>query len=159
MSEVTEDDGAVIATKQQASEALLVQGIRTNAYLEYLDLGCIHCLQEYPLFHFYTDLNRRARRYDLLRRQHELPPSFWCLLFAKFNRDKSVVFYFLRELPLVLAAGSGGNPRNPAKWSCNPATRKRRKLSPTTDSEFSFPEYQDERSTELARFLFNHIGI
>ncbi len=96
----------------QASRAL-VEGIRLNTYLKMLSLDQLHIPNDVGKeIHFYLSLTDEINRCGLLQHQHEIPSAFWCFLFAKYGvlLEPGVVFYFLRELPMLLVSRSGGFP-------------------------------------------------
>jgi hypothetical protein len=87
---------------EQANRAL-VTGVRNNVHLHVVDLRGDILLSGavFAEIKFYTDMNQRCGRY-LLQMQHMLPFAFWCHLLAKFTNEGSVIFAYLRELPMLM---------------------------------------------------------
>jgi hypothetical protein len=87
---------------KQANGAL-VTGVRGNLRLHELDLGGGILFEDGVMdeIKFYTDMNQRCGRY-LLPMQHLLPSAIWCHLLAKFTSESSVIFAYLRELPMLV---------------------------------------------------------
>ncbi len=91
----------------QAAQALL-NGVRRSVHLQalngnfYLFIPC-HLANEID---FYLQLNRECGR-KLLQIQQFLPTNtVWCFLLAKFSVDPSIVFYYLRELPMLMSTAA-----------------------------------------------------
>ncbi len=108
---------------EKAAQAI-VEGIRTNFSLEVLDVDLFYKFDDDYTYmsdvtneiDFHLEMNGEYGRHRFLQNDHELPPACWCFLLAKYKGNKSVLFYFVRELPMLFAWGSRGN-----------TTRKRRR--------------------------------
>jgi hypothetical protein len=53
---------------------------------------------------FYLEMNCNFGQH-FLSQQHLLSPSIWSLLLSKFNDNLSVVFVYVREVPMLVAGG------------------------------------------------------
>jgi hypothetical protein len=108
-----DDDDGELAQAQElkcnlAAKAF-VEGVRNNIHLQKLNLEELHfpstAIAEID---FYVDMNCKFGRH-LLSQQHSLPPTIWSLLLAKFSHELSVVFFYVRELPMLVPGSSTAN--------------------------------------------------
>jgi hypothetical protein len=107
--EYDDDDDEELAEAQdwkciEAADAL-VEGVRNNVHLQVLNVEGLHlpalAVEEID---FYLEMNRNFGR-GLLSQQHTLHPSIWSFLLAKFSDELSVVFFYVRELPMLVPGG------------------------------------------------------
>jgi hypothetical protein len=108
-----DDDDGELAQAQEMKRDLaakaLVEGMRSNIHLQILNIDGLHfpstAIAEID---FYVNMNFKFGRH-LLSQQHSLPPTIWSLLLAKFSHELSVVFFYVRELPMLVPGGNAGN--------------------------------------------------
>jgi hypothetical protein len=104
-----DDDDEELAETQKlkcnlAAEAL-VQGVRNNVNLQVLNIEGLNLPSKaVDEIDFYLKLNSTFGRH-LLSKQQSLPLSIWSILLAGFNDKISVVFFYVRELPMLVASG------------------------------------------------------
>jgi hypothetical protein len=92
--------------RSQATHALL-EGVRHNFHLQVLNVeGLNLSWSAFEEMEFYLEMNRKFGR-KILSMQHMIPLALWCVLLAKFSYDTSVVFCYLRELPVLVPGGCG----------------------------------------------------
>ncbi len=102
-----DDDELAQAQKLKCDQAAkaLVEGVRNNVHLRVLNLDEVYlppkALAE---LNFYLEMNCNFGRH-LLSQQHALPPAIWSFLLAKFGHEVSVVFFYVRELPMLVSGG------------------------------------------------------
>jgi hypothetical protein len=88
----------------QAAKAL-VEGVRNNVHLRVLNLEEVYLPRKaLAELDFYLEMNCNFGRH-LLSHQHALSPAIWCLILAKFGHAISVVFFYVRELPMLVSGG------------------------------------------------------
>jgi hypothetical protein len=91
-----------------AGQAFVI-GLRTNFYLKVLTCNCIDPLQRVEV-DFYLQLNKSGRY--LLHLENGAAPGLWCHVLAKCRllcdlpTKIGVMYYFLREQPMLLSAAA-----------------------------------------------------
>jgi hypothetical protein len=102
-----DDDELALAQELKCDQAAdaLVKGVRNNVHLHVLNLDEVYLpAKALAELDFYIEMNCNFGRH-LLSQQHALPPAIWSFLLAKFGHEISVVFFYVRELPMLVSGG------------------------------------------------------
>ena len=100
------EDAIRQASKATEAGKALVEGMRRNMYVKSMSIA-VHGF-DWPTrvkdeLELYLSANKRGR--SLLLEHHNLPLAFWCYWIEKQGDDSSLIYLFLRELPMLISAG------------------------------------------------------
>ncbi len=103
--------------RAKASESLLA-GVRGNMFIQHLSVEGLNLPSKVTAeLALYTEANRGSR--TLLLEQNELPVAFWSHFLAKQQNNSSLMFLFLRELPVLLKEQGKKGRKMPSKPTSN----------------------------------------